>query len=78
MCLISLKFRGFLWSLVVPFQIVRSFVGFYQNYMAFWSLNLSFSVEKMQLTILKEPERGLGIGKFFDIFRPNLLSHTQL
>ena len=35
MHLIGLNFRGFfLWSLPVPFEIVRHFLDFYQKYMA--------------------------------------------
>ena len=31
--------------LAILFQVVRYFLDFYQNYMAFWSLTSSFYVE---------------------------------
>ena len=45
--LIGLNFHGFvLWSLAVLFLIACTFLNFYQNYMAFWPLSSSFSVER--------------------------------
>ena len=38
--------RFFLRSLVVLFQIMHSFLDFYQNYTAFWPLTSSFPVER--------------------------------
>ena len=47
MYLISLNFRVFfLWSLAVLILAVRYFLDVLQNYMAFWPLTSSFSVER--------------------------------